>query len=135
MSERGPLDDIIEEEAGHDVLLDPVWDSIEILLLLEEHLTPVHLPVIPEMALDLTLERWVDVLTAPVGLVLDSADQVEPLLKFLLVQAVILSLQGDNDVLELVHQDGEEGDAKDLNDAAEDLLHDRDRAKVTISNG
>ena len=87
------------------------------------------------MTLNLALQRRVDVLPAPVGLVLDPADQVEPLLQFLLVQAVVLALDGHHNVLELVHQDRKEGDAKDLDDTAENFLHDRDRAKVTIANG
>jgi len=29
------VDDIIEEESSHDKLLDPMWNSVKVLLLLE----------------------------------------------------------------------------------------------------
>ena len=109
-------------------------DGIEVLFLLEEHLATIHLPVVPKVALNLLLEVQIDVLARAVWLVLDSADQVEPLLEFLVLVARVLSLHRDDDVLELVHQDGEEGDAEDLNDAAENLLHDRNWVEITVTD-
>ena len=76
------------------------------------------------MILDLLLELLVDVGAAAVGLILDASDQVEPLLKLLLVVALALTLQLNHNVLEFVHQDREEGDTEDLDDATEDLFHD-----------
>jgi hypothetical protein len=68
-----------------------------------------------------------------VGLVLDAADQVEPLLKLLLIKTFILALDRDDDILELVHEDGEESDTENLNDTTKDLLHDGLRAEVTVT--
>jgi hypothetical protein len=107
----------------HDELLDPVRDRIEVLALLEQDFAAVVVPVVSEVVLDFFFQVRVDVKAATMGLVLDAADQIEPLLQFLLVQTLVLAFDRDHNVLELVHQDREEGDAKDLNDAAEDLLH------------
>lgn len=67
-------------------------------------------------------------------LVLYTTNQVEPLLQLLLVEALVLALDGDNNILEFVHQDREESDTEDLDDAAEDLFHNRLRAEVTITD-
>ena len=75
------------------------------------------------MILNLALQVRIDILSAAVRLVFNPPDQIEPLLKLLLVDTIVLAFDRDNDVLELVHQDGEESNAKDLNDAAENLLH------------
>mmetsp|Transcript_36605 Transcript_36605/g.44711 ORF Transcript_36605/g.44711 Transcript_36605/m.44711 type:complete len:375 (-) Transcript_36605:1047-2171(-) len=123
VAEAGPIDDVVEQEVRHDELLDPVRDRIEVLALLEQDFAAVVVPVVSEVVLDFFFQVRVDVKAAAMGLVLDAADQIEPLLQFLLVQTLILAFDRDHNVLELVHQDREEGDAKDLNDAAEDLLH------------
>mmetsp|Transcript_921 Transcript_921/g.1265 ORF Transcript_921/g.1265 Transcript_921/m.1265 type:complete len:375 (+) Transcript_921:304-1428(+) len=123
VAEAGPIDDVVEQEVRHDELLDPVRDRIEVLALLEQDFAAVVVPVVSEVVLDFFFQVRVDVKAATMGLVLDAADQIEPLLQFLLVQTLVLAFDRDHNVLELVHQDREEGDAKDLNDAAEDLLH------------
>jgi len=110
-----------------------MWNSIEVLSLLQKDFTSVLIPIVSEMAFDFFLEVGVDVETATVWLVLDAADQVEPLLKFLLILALTLTLDRDNDVLELVHQDREEGNTEDLNDTSEDFFHDRLGAEISIA--
>jgi len=44
------------------------------------------------MTLNVFLEISSDIIDPSIGLILDAANQVEPLLKFLLVEAIVLSL-------------------------------------------
>ena len=99
-------------------------NRIEVFTLFEEHFASILLPVVAEVLLDVPLKLDIDVEAAPIGLVLDTTNQVEPLLQLLLVVALILTLNRNNDVLELVHQNGEESHAKDLDDATQDFFHD-----------
>ena len=110
-----------------------MWNGIEVLFLLKEHLSAVLVPVVPEVVLDVSLEVRLDIEATAIWLVLDASDEVEPLLQFLLIVAFVLPFHRHNDVLELVHKDGEEGHTEDLNDATEYLLHDRDWTRVTIA--
>ena len=60
------VDDIIEEEASHDKLLDPVWNSVKVLLLLEKDLTAILIPIIVEMILDLLSKSGINILNVSV---------------------------------------------------------------------
>lgn len=134
LAEAFTANDVIEEEVRHDELLDPVGNRIEIIALLKKDLTPVLVPVPAEVALDLLLQVGGDIKAAPMWLVFDAADQVEPLLQFLLILALVLAFELNNDVLELVHEDREESDTEDLDDATENLLQNGLRAIVTIAD-
>lgn len=84
--------DIFEQEVRHYELLDPVWDSIEVLTLLKEHLASILVPIPMKVLLNLLLELSRDVETAAMRLVLDTTDEIEPLLELLLVKTLVLAL-------------------------------------------
>ena len=109
-------------------------DCIEVLFLLKEDLASILLPIVSEVVIDFPLEAWVNVEATAIGLVLDTTDKIEPLLELLFVLALVLTLDGDDDILELVHENREEGDSEDLNDATEYFLHDRAGAVITIAD-
>ena len=88
--ERSSNDDIAEQELSHDELLDPVRDGVKVLLLFKEDFAAILIPVVTEVSLDLLLQLTWDVKSASVGLVLDTTDQEEPLLKLLIHGAIIL---------------------------------------------
>ena len=67
-------------------------DRIEILTFLQEHLSSVLIPIVTEVGIDFFLELGVDIKTASIRLVPDTANQIEPLLKLLLVVAFALAL-------------------------------------------
>ena len=87
-----------------------------------------------EVVINFPLELGVNIEAAAIGLVLDPTNKVEPLLELLFILALVLAPHRDDNVLELVHEDGEEGDAEDLNDTTEYLLHDRAGTVVTVAD-
>ena len=79
-------------------------NRIEVLFLLKKDLASILLPIVPEVVINLPLEIWVNVEATAIGLVFDTTNQVEPLLELLLVLALVLALDRDDNILELVHE-------------------------------
>lgn len=118
----------------HDKLLYLVRNRVKILLFLKQNLTAVLFPVVPKMALKLPLKLGLDIKTTTVRLVLDPANQIKPLLQLLVVLTFILPFDVDDNLLELVHQNREESDAKYLNYRTKYLFHYRLRTEVSIAH-
>jgi len=133
-SESRFVDDVLEQELAHDVLLDLERNGVEVLFLFEKHGCAVVVPEVSKVVLNLNLEGTLDVSATTVRLVADLLDQNKPSLKSVFVVAEVASFDRKHNIDETVHEDGEESDTEDLDDGTHNLLGNTEGMVVTVAD-
>ena len=130
--ERGGLDDVLEQELAHDVLLNFERDAVEVGLPGHEHRASVVFPEVPEVVLNPVAQGYGNVHRALIRLILDLLDQQKPFLQLIFIVVEVLVAHPLNHIDETVHEDGEEGHSEDLDHCSNNLFRNRDRTEIAI---
>lgn len=104
------------------MVLNPKRDLVEEVLPFLEDSCAIVVPEVSEVNLNPVSEGNRDVQSTGIWLILDLLDHDEPVLQLVLIVVEIARAHREHDVDEVVHQDGEESHAKDLDHTAHDLL-------------